>query len=149
MLYIEHHDCENKYIAAQIAYGKILYEKERLFEITQPGAIAYDKTLVSGGGENNAFDTYLALKEKSRIDERLNEAKAILDDRSNLLTLKEAELKASPNYFDRVYYLRYIENLPVKQIAAKIPYCKTQIYEMLNMIKMNICKSERADKNGK
>lgn len=134
MLYIQYNDYKIKYYNAQKDYDNILSEKERLFARTQPQATVYDKEKVNGGNPTNAFDEYLVEKEKKNIDARLNEARSILQDRERLLKLKEEELRKSKDWYDILYKHRFIENLKVREIKYKMPYCRASIYNMLNEI---------------
>lgn len=137
MLYVEHNEYKNKQLAAQREYDAILAEKERLFSKTQPKAIKYDSEKIIFGYENNIFDNYLIVKEKKRIDERLAEIKSILDDRTKLLDLKEKELRQSKDWHDKIYVYYYLEHISVKQIQFKIPYSRSQIFNIINIINEN------------
>ena len=138
MLYIEYHEYRNKYYAAQEKYDEVLSEKEHLFAKTQPKATQYDKEVVSGGSPSNSFDEYLIVKEKKQIDERLEEAKSILEDRERLLKLKEEELRQSKDWHDKVYVYKYLDNLSANEIKYKMHYCRSNIYEILKKIRKNI-----------
>lgn len=149
MLYVEHNDYKNKQLAAQRKYDEILAEKEKLFAKTQPKATTYDREKVIGGHDSNIFDNYLIAKEKKRIDERLSEIKSILDDRTQLLALKEQELRASKDWHDKIYIYYYLEHISVKQIQFKIPYSRSQIFNIINIINSNchIQKKKTKSKN--
>lgn len=134
MLYVEHNEYRNKQLAAQRKYDEILTEKERLFSKTQPKAIEYDLEKVCGGQATNKFDEYLTAKEQKRIDQRLIEIKSILDGRTQLLKLKEQELRSSKDWRDKIYIYYYLERLSVAQIKFKVPYERTQIYRILKEI---------------
>lgn len=138
MLYIEYHEYRNKYYAAQVKYDEVLSEKEHLFAKTQPKATQYDKEVVSGGSPSNSFDEYVIAKEKKQIDERLEEAKSILEDRERLLKLKEIELRQSKDWHDKVYVYKYLDNLSANEIKYKMHYCRSNIYEILKKIRKNI-----------
>ena len=138
MIYIEYHKQQKKLYAAQAAYDEVLSEKEELFNRTQPQAVSYEKERVSGGENVSPFDTYLIAKEQKQIDERLKEAKHILIDRQELLTLKLNELKASKEWHDIVYKLYYIDRLSIRQIERRIPYSERQIYRFISIIKNNL-----------
>ena len=144
MLYIEYHEYRDKYYDAQRKYDEVLSEKEHLFIKTQPKATQYDKEVVSGGSPSNSFDDYVIAKEKKQIDERLEEAKSILEDRERLLKLKEEELRLSKDWHDKVYVYKYLDNLSVNEIKYKMHYCRSNIYEILKKINKNIS----LDKNG-
>lgn len=138
MLYIEYHEYRDKYYDAQKKYDEVLSEKESLFARTQPKATQYDKEVVSGGSPSNTFDDYLIAKEKKQIDERLEEAKSILEDRERLLKLKEEELRHSKDWVDIIYVYYYIEKLSMRKIAKRIPFSTTEIYRKVEIIRKNV-----------
>lgn len=138
MIYVIYEEYKNKYYETQKEYDIILNEKEKLFMITQPSAVKFDKEIVSGGTTDNTFDRYLILKEEKKIDQRLNEIKSILDDRERLLKLKEQELRASTSVQDKIYKYRYLDKLKVFKIAKLVGYSEPQIYRILKTIRNNI-----------
>lgn len=138
MIYTIYEEYKNKYYETQREYDIILTEKEKLFSITQPSAVKFDKEVVSGGVVDNTFERYLILKEEKKIDQRLEEIKSLLDDRERLLKLKEQELKASTNIHDKIYKYRYIDRLKVYKIAKLVGYSEPQIYRILKVIKREI-----------
>lgn len=127
-----------KYIEIQVKYNEILTEKENLFTRTQPNAIRYDKVQVQGGNLGNGFDDYLIAKEKAKIDERLIEARQLLEDRERLLKLKEKELRASKDRLDLIYCMRYVDNKRPYAIARSLNYSESQIYRILDKIQKEI-----------
>jgi hypothetical protein len=147
LLYIEYHEYKTKYYKAQEKYDEVLSEKEHLFVKTQPKATQYDKEVVSGGSPSNSFDEYLILKEKKQIDERLEEAKSILDDRERLLKLKEEELRHSKDWLDIIYVYYYIEKLSMRKIAKRIPFSTTEIYRKVEIIRKNIKMEQKGTLN--
>ena len=138
MLYLDYELYKIRYLETQKKYNEILSEKEELFTRTQPKAVRYDKEKVSGGSGSNAFDDYLIKKDEKRIDERLAEAKSLLDDRKLLMELKEAELRASKDTIDKIYVRRYLDHVRVNRIASQIGYSESQIYRILNVISESV-----------
>lgn len=138
MLYEEYEEFKRQYKETQRQYNDILNEKEKLFQITQPQAVNTEKEKVMGGSPKNNFDQYLILKEQQRIDERLEEVKALLMDREQLLKLKKEELRQSQEPEDMVYRLRYIERMRIEKIAKTIHYSEAQIYRILRIIRGNV-----------
>lgn len=138
MIYIEYEAYKNRYYESQKKYHDILNEKEMLFAMTQPKTVKFDSEPVKGGVHNNIFDEYLILKEKKNIDQRLDEIKAILEDRERLLKLKEEELKNSNNIHDKVYKYRYLDKLKIYKICRLIGYSEPQVYRILKSIRNNI-----------
>lgn len=138
MIYEIYEEYKNKYIETQKEYDKILNEKEKLFMITQPSSVKFDKEVVSGGVVDNTFEKYLILKEEKKIDQRLEEIKSILEDRERLLKLKENELRASTSVQDKIYRYRYIDKLKVYKIAKLVGYSEPQVYRILKIIENNL-----------
>jgi len=137
-VYIDYEIYKCKYLEIQIQYNEILTEKENLFTKTQPNAIRYDKVQVQGGTYGNGFDEYLIAKEKEQIDERLAEARQLLEDREKLLELKEKELRASKDKLDLIYCMRYVDNKRPYAIARSLNYSESQIYRILDKIQKEI-----------
>lgn len=141
MIYIEYDEYLRRYHDAQRKYNDILTDKEMLFSMTQPKSIDTSKEAIKGGFKpSNAFDGYLILKEEKRIDERLKEAKDILEERLLLLEMKKSELKDSKEILDRVYMCRYVQKMKVCMIASKLNYSEMQIYRFLREIKQHVKK---------
>lgn len=138
MLYEEYHEYKLRYYEVQKKYNEILNEKEKLFARTQPKAtkITGDKT--AGGKRVNNFDEYLIQKEKKNIDQRLEEVKSILNDRERLLKLKEQELRASNNPYDKIYRCRYIDRLTIEKTARISNYSRASVFNILKKIKKSI-----------
>lgn len=141
-VYVVYEDFKNKYFESQNKYDEILREKEYLFSKTQPKAARTDKIIIAGT-KTNVFDEYLVVKEKKRIDQRLEEIKAIVEDRSKLLKLKEIELRHSKNIWDKIYTMRYLDNLNIPKIAFVLNYSEVQIYRKVAIIKSHILKHDR------
>ena len=141
-VYIVYEDFKNKYFESQNKYDEILREKEYLFSKTQPKAARTDKIIIAGT-KTNVFDEYLVVKEKKRIDQRLEEIKAIVEDRSKLLKLKEVELRHSKNIWDKIYTMRYLDNLNIQKIAFILNYSQSQVYRKLEKIRRNKLRCEK------
>lgn len=137
-VYIGYEIYKCKYLEIQTKYNEILTEKENLFTKTQPNAIKYDKVVVQGGTYGNGFDEYLIAKDKEKIDERLAEARQLLEDRERLLKLKEKELRASKDKLDQIYCMRYVDNKRPYAIARCLNYSESQIYRILDKIQKEI-----------
>lgn len=137
-LYLEYEDCKKKYNQIVESFESTLEEKERLFMKTQPKGTKIDKVSVEGGVNNNLFDNYLMEVEKKQLNQKLDEARKIVDERYKYLKTKELELRASKDWVDKIYVYRFIEQLPVKTILHLIPYQEAQIYRIINEIKREI-----------
>lgn len=138
MIYKEYQEILNKFNDAQEEYNILLNEKETLFQMTQPKSVDCENERVKGGAIKNSFDSYLEIKEKSKIDERLVEIKSILDARKELLNFKEEQLRKSKDWNDVIYVYYYLENLSTYKIEKRIPYSQRQICRKLKEIKDNL-----------
>ena len=138
-IYPEYDEYKRKYHIAQEKYNKLINEKEQLFEMTQPGAIVTDKEITSCTGKHaSPFDNYLIVKDKKKIDERIEEARSILHDRQLLLKLKEEELRLSKDWHDKIYIYYFIDHLTIRQIEKRIPYSRSEIHRKLEKIRENL-----------
>lgn len=131
-VYTEYIYLTTKYQKMQDNYESILQEKEKLFLKTQPNAMKYDSDRVDGGTPENKFDAYLMEKEKRNIDNRLTEAWILLEDRRNLVKLKEQELKESKDLYDKIYRMHYLEKMNGYRISMRIHYSVSQVYKILS-----------------
>ena len=147
MIYLEYEDYLFKYKEAQKAYESILTEKESLFQRTQPKSTMgeyereFDKSFSVGGvggSKVNLIEEYVIEVEEKHINERLEAARSILDDRAALLSQKEQELRKSKRIDDELYILRYLENKRIKDIARMLNYSEPQIYRRLKHIRQKI-----------
>ena len=140
MLYEEYEDYKKKYKEVQKKYNDIVNEKEELFAKTQPKATQIKGEKTAGGKHINTFDEYLIQKERKNIDQRLIEVKSILDDRERLLKLKEMELRASKESYDKIYRCRYLDRLTIEKTARISNYSRAQVFNILKKIKKSIRK---------
>lgn len=134
MVYLEYEAQKLKFQQTHQKYDEILTEKEALFAMTQPKAVQFDKERVSGGTPSNTFDEYVIRKDQLQIDERLAEAKALLDERERLLSVKESELRASKEIIDRVYVARVLDHMKMQKMVRSLSYSESHIYRLLGEI---------------
>lgn len=134
MLYVEYEKYLNRYRSTQAKVDEILTEKEAIFLKTQTQGIRYDLEKITGGAYTNIFESYVINLEKKKIDERLQEAKSLLEERKMLLDLKERELRNSKELYDKIYRMRYIDNLSPYNIGERIGYSTSQVYRILDKI---------------
>ncbi len=134
MIYKTYEEYKNRYYMTQQNYNDLLTEKERLFVRTQPNAIRYDKLNVKSSPNSNVLEDYVIENEKRQLDRRIAEMKVLLDDRRNLMLLKEAELRKSKDMYDKIYTMRYLEDMSVERIAKKVNYSVSQVYRILTKI---------------
>ena len=136
-MYKEYLVYKKKCETAQKIYDNIVSEKEELFISTQPKAVTYDTEKVAGGTPSNVFDDYLIQQEFKQLDERLNIARSILEDRIRLLKLKEEQLRQSTHPHDKVFVCKCLDNKKVYKIAKEVGYSEVQVYRILKIIRKN------------
>ncbi|MBP5424289.1 MAG: hypothetical protein J6Y78_17795 [Paludibacteraceae bacterium] len=140
MVYLEYEEYKRKYHEIQKQYDRILLENEELFQRTQIQGIDYGREKVNGGKGSNVMELYIAEKDFRKIDERLAEVKILLDGRKRLLDLKREELRDSKELVDKVYRMKYLDHLKVREISDKLCYSKTQLYRIVEKIDEEIAK---------
>lgn len=137
MVYEDYEAFREQYHKTQLQYNDILSKKENLFAMTQPHTTDYSKVMVDGGTPKNTFEVYLIKKEEQQIDEKLAEIKSILEDREQLLKLKEQELRASNDIKDKIYKYRKLDKMRAYKIARLVGYSERQVYRILEDMKMS------------
>ena len=147
MVYLEYDQIRKKYKQAERSLEKILSEKDALFQKTQPKSTMgeyereHDKhiTVASKGGTKvSAIETYVIELEEQGINERLSEAKKILEEWREILMNKEQDLRRSKHIDDELYVMRFLEHKRVREIARATHYSKSQVYKRLQMISEKI-----------
>lgn len=138
MLFVEYERCKDIYIELQAKYESVMLEKERLFTRVMPNAINYDKEDIQTSISSNMLDEYILALERNKVDERLESIKSMLADRQRLLTMKEQALRKSPDKNDRLYVMRYLDGMSVRQMTRRMHLSKTQIYRILDEIRQKI-----------
>lgn len=127
---------KSKYLDAQQKLNAIIEEKENLFSRTQPKSPNWDK--MPSSENENAFDSYLIAKEKTKIDQRIKEMQKIVDERRSLLRQKEQELYESKDLCDKIYRMKYLESKTVPDLMRKLHFGRTQIYKFISIVQSEI-----------
>ena len=147
MRYLEYEDLKKKYLKAQEIYDSILSEKEQIFQRTQPKSTMgeyereHDKLYSvggKGGNKVNQIEEYVILLDQNQVNERLAEAKSILDDRERLMLQKERDLRRSKNIDDELYTMRYLDRMRISTISRLLCYSESQIYRRLKTIRAKV-----------
>lgn len=135
MVFREYEQNKTKLNNSIIKYEKLLDDRERLFNITQPKGINPSKEKVKSSVKESPYDVYLIEKEKRDLDDRIEEALKLIDKRKNLLENVKFKLLESDELIDEVYICRYMKRMKVRQISQKINYSEPQTYRMLSTIR--------------
>ena len=125
-----------KYLKAQQKLNDTIEEKENLFSRTQPKSPNWDK--MPSSESENAFDSYLIAKEKTKIDQRIKEMQKIVDERRSLMRQKEQELYESKDLCDKIYRMKYLESKTVPDLMRKLHLGRTQIYKFISIVQSEI-----------
>ena len=137
-MYLEYEELRWRYNEALERCNKILEEKEELFARTQPKSVRFDQERVEGTPNAHIFDDYVMTMEKRKVNERLAEARSILDERKHLLEHKEWELRQSKDIKDRLFVLRYLDRWRIRRISKATQYSEAQIYRLLQEIRESL-----------
>ena len=140
MLYEVYHKCKERQLEAYRIYCDLLGEKEQIFMLSQPKSVKYGE-ITHATGSRNKFDDYLVAKEKTRIDERLNEAELMVSAGDDMAKRAEMSLRSSADKYDKVYVMYYLERYSVAMIAGKIGYSRSHIFRILSGIECTLNKS--------
>lgn len=121
---------------------KTLREKKKMyFEQTQPKSSKMKDVVVTNSFKGDMFSTYMAKIEA--IDAEI----AILEQEITLLkkNLRKMEkaLRKMNDSLSRVFILRYIEGLSVREIALRINYSESHIYRILGKINKILKKDKK------
>ena len=146
MIYPEYEEAKARYIEAQRIFSEALWEKERLFTMTQPNAIRYDKDKVQISPSGSILDKYVEALEEQGIDEKLSTFRQLLEDRERLLKIKECDLRMSYDRIDKVYVCRFIDGHSIAQISKRLNYSRGQVYRIIQNIKRKMKLATKCDK---
>lgn len=138
MIYPEYEAYKERFIESQRIFSEALLEKEKLFTMTQPNAIRYDTDKVQVSPTGSVLESYIIALEQSGIDDKLKTVRQLFEDRERLLSLKEKELRRSRHIFDRIYTMKYLDNMSIKRIARVLNYSQSQVYRILHKIESGV-----------
>lgn len=138
MIYPEYEFFRMHWSETNRRYMELLSEKAELFSLTQPRGVDTEKEAVSGGKQGNVFESYMIALESSKIDERLQAVKEVLDTQRAMLKEKESELRKSLYLDDKVYRMHYIDKMNVYKIARALNYAESHIYRSLRQIEKTL-----------
>ena len=141
MSYIDYERAKWRLSQMRKIYDGILTEQEELFQRTQPKGLSADKDKVSGSGDSDPFVNYISVKERLKIDERMEVAHWLLERRTELLKEQEKELRLSKDIKDRIYVMRFMDHRKVWQIAKATNYSKQHTYKLIDDIKLHMLKT--------
>lgn len=148
-LYLEHRGYYLSYLEAQKKLEDIINEYEAILTKVQPKSslaehereFSKETILPPSGKKINKAEEYAIAMEQRKIKERLSDAKLILQERFNLLDLKEQEIRKSRDIYNRIYTLKWIDGLKADAIIEETGYSRSQVYNILKHLNKQIERS--------
>lgn len=145
-LYLEHRGYYLSYLEAQKKLEDIINEYEAILAKVQPKSslaehereFSKETILPPSGNKINKAEEYAIAMEQRKIKERLSDAKLILQERFNLLDLKEQEIRKSRDIYNRIYTLKWIDGLKADAIIEETGYSRSQVYNILKHLNKQI-----------
>lgn len=124
------------YRQAAAIYIDACNKLEELFTRTQPGAIRYDSDkVVTPYPDGSVVDEYIAEKERQHVDDRIRQARQLLDYRKYLLDLEEQELRKSREPIDIIFYMRFLDRKKIRWICWKTNYSESTVKRKIREIR--------------
>lgn len=137
-LYLEHRKLYLQYREAAQKVENVLNDYEIISAKVQPkSSLAehereFSPVVVAAFGQSiNKSEEYVIAMEQHRIEERLYSAKLILQERTELLKLKEEEIRKSKDIYNMVYTAKWIDGLKPDAIVKQTGYSRSQVYNIL------------------
>lgn len=148
-LYLEHRSYYISYLEAQKKLEDIINEYETILAKVQPKSslaehereFSKETILPPSGKKVNKAEEYAIAMEQRKIKERLSDAKLILQERFNLLDLKEQEIRKSRDIYNRIYTLKWIDGMKADAIIEETGYSRSQVYNILKHLNKQIERS--------
>ena len=132
--YLEYELIKERYNSFQALFAQVLLEKERLLTKTLPNAIRYDREHVLTSVDGNPLEDYMIAVEDEGLEAKLSHYRQGLKDWGILLSIKEDELRRSPEKIDRIYALKFIDGYNIGKVAKITSYSRSQVYRILKQI---------------
>ena len=105
----------------------------------------FNRTQVSTSGEpvvhsatNDRFDNYLMEKERTQIDEKIEEAEKIWQEWNGMTKSIEADLRKSKALFDRIYVKKVLDHEGARRIAREMNYSERQARRLIRKMSENV-----------
>lgn len=137
MVYIDYVILKQSYDKTYYDLKELLDKKELAFTRTQPNAIRYDGIkVISSGSDASPVEDYII--DTERLDRQIEAVSDVLANRDYMLALKLTELRESKEIDDRIFLWRYVDNIPVADIARRLYFSSGAIYHRLKRINKRI-----------
>lgn len=133
-----YHDTRHEAEIIKLRLEILKQNKESLQTIVDPKSVVTDKIIVDGGQKppDGGIVSYLYLLSKIENEEK---------EKTKRLVYLEEKLKTMEKYLReikdvkyRVFVMRYVDGLKVRDIAWKLNYTECYIYKLLYLIKKKL-----------
>lgn len=148
-LYLEHRKLYIEYREAVKRVEDVLNEYEIISAKVQPkSSLAehereFSPVVVAAFGQSiNKSEEYVIAMEQHKIEERLYSAKLILQERTELLKLKEEEIRKSKDIYNMIYVAKWIDGLKNDAIVKQTGYSRSQVYNIVGHLTKQLERSE-------
>lgn len=142
-MYVQHMELMRARDGARQRLIGLLQEKERLFQMTQPGAIRYDKVKVLSSNTASPLEEYVTRME--RLNPQIDRAQQMLEQWDMAVDEHLREMRKSRDVLDVIYVAWKVDHRSVQQIARKVNYSVPHVYYLRKKIE----KAEELIKNHK
>lgn len=121
-------------------YSDALDEKAELFQRTQPSSMSFDRIGSAGtrGNGTDQIDEYLIQTQRRQLDERIRDARDIVELMMERLENDETMLKMSDDAADHVFLLRYVKNRSAADTASILHYSQSYVFKLCREIEKSI-----------
>lgn len=138
-LYLEHRRQYLLFLDAQQRLEQVINEYEVISQKVQPKSalaehereFSKETILPASGAKVNKAEEYAIAMQQRKIKERLESAELVLKKRSDLLNIKEAELRKSRDIYNMVYTLKWVDGLKADAIVEETGYSRSQVYNII------------------
>ena len=140
-LYLEHYKYNLAYQIALKNVEKIIDEREEVMSRVQPRSplAEHEREFMksnpqTGGGYVNKVEEYVIELDQRKIKERLEEAKAIMNERYDILMRKETELRKSKDIYNVIYTMYWVDGMKADALVVNTGYSRSQVYNIIKQI---------------
>ena len=140
-----YYDQLNELKVAQSRLKSLKEQKKMYFNMTQPKSAVYFSDTRNTNLNSEAFLSYLCKTEN--IDNEIIALNKEIKMLNKYLKAMENSLRNMNGSLEKVFVLKYIDGLSVKQICRQLHYSKTHVYRKLSVIRKILKEGKKWEKN--
>lgn len=139
-MYLEHNKQWNEYQQAQQDLQEVIDEYTVVFQRTQP-KVKYGEHIP--GTPVNKVEEYVIELERRHLKQRIEDAKAVIEAKKELLDIAEEQLRKSRDIYDLIYTKKWVDHKRPKDIYRELDfmgmsYSRSHIYVVIKRIRQQI-----------